>query len=55
MISIIQIRKRNRGPKVVDINIMHRYRYDIVAKNGDFTETLMFGAYVLFPYPGNEE
>ena len=34
---------------------MHRYRDAIVAKNGDFTETLMFGAYVLFPYPGNED
>lgn len=48
-------KEKKPGPKVADINTMHRYRDAIVAKNGDFTETLMFGAYVLFPYPGNEE
>ena len=46
---------RNPGPKVADINTMHRYRDAIVAKNGDLNEKLMFGAYVLFPYPNDEE
>ena len=46
---------RKPGPKVVDINTMHRYRDAIVAKNGDLSEKLMFGAYVLFPYPNDEE
>lgn len=43
------------GPKVTDINTMHRYRDAIVAKDGDFSEKLMFGAYVLFPYPNDED
>lgn len=45
------------GPKVDDINTMHRYRDSIVYENPDsrFTfEKTMFGAYILFPY-GNEE
>ncbi len=42
------------GPKVEDINTMHRYRDAIVAKDGDISEKLMFGAYVLFPYPNDE-
>ena len=46
---------RKPGPKVADINTMHRYRDAIVAKNGDLSENLMFGAYVLFPYPNDEE
>ena len=46
---------RKPGPKVVDINTMHRYRDAIVAKNGNLSEKLMFGAYVLFPYPNDEE
>ena len=46
---------RKPGPKVADINTMHRYRDAIVAKNGDLSEKLMFGAYVLFPYPNDEE
>ena len=48
-------KERKPGPKVVDINTMHRYRDAIVAKNGDLSEKLMFGAYVLFPYPNDEE
>lgn len=47
----------NPGPKVDDINTMHRYRDSIVYENPDskFTfEKTMFGAYILFPY-GNEE
>ena len=43
------------GPKVTDINTMHRYRDAIVSKSGDQSERLMFGAYVLFPYPNTEE
>ena len=43
------------GPRVEDINTMHRYRDAIVCESGEevFRRT-MFGAYVLFPY-GNEE
>lgn len=48
-------KEKKPGPKVTDINTMHRYRDAIVAKNGDFSEKLMFGAYVLFPYPNDEE
>lgn len=47
----------NPGPKVDDINTMHRYRDSIVYENPDsrFTfEKTMFGAYILFPY-GDEE
>ena len=43
------------GPKVADINTMHRYRDAIVSKKGDLSEKLMFGAYVLFPYPYSED
>lgn len=43
------------GPKVADINTMHRYRDAIVSKDGPLSEKLMFGAYVLFPYPNDEE
>lgn len=43
------------GPKVDDINTMHRYRDAIVYEHGtDLFERVMFGAFVLFPY-GNEE
>ncbi len=41
------------GPKVDDINTMHRYRDSIVYQNpkSRFTfEKTMFGAYILFPY-----
>lgn len=41
------------GPKVEDINTMHRYRDSIVYENpqSKFTfEKTMFGAYILFPY-----
>ncbi len=43
----------NPGPKVDDINTMHRYRDSIVYENklSKFTfEKTMFGAYILFPY-----
>ncbi len=43
------------GPKVTDINTMHRYRDAIVSKDGHLSEKLMFGAYVLFPYPNAED
>ena len=48
------------GPKVDDINTMHRYRDSIVYENTGsprfMFEKKMFGAYVLFPYddPGGE-
>lgn len=45
----------NPGPKVTDINTMHRYRDAIVSKEAGQSERLMFGAYVLFPYPYEEE
>ncbi len=48
-------KEKKPGPKVTDINTMHRYRDAIVAKEGEFSEKLMFGAYVLFPYPNDEE
>lgn len=38
------------GPEHRDINVMHRYRDAIVAKNGNTYEREMFGAYVLFPW-----
>lgn len=42
------------GPKVDDINTMHRYRDSIVYENTESSrfmfEKKMFGAYVLFPY-----
>ncbi|MBR4289337.1 MAG: restriction endonuclease-like protein [Oscillospiraceae bacterium] len=44
----------NPGPKVSDINTMHRYRDSIVYENTESSrfmfEKKMFGAYVLFPY-----
>ena len=44
----------NPGPKVSDINTMHRYRDSIVYENKTpsrfMFEKKMFGAYVLFPY-----
>lgn len=46
------------GPKVDDINTMHRYRDSIVYENPSsrFTfEKTMFGAYILFPYTQEEE
>lgn len=46
------------GPKVDDINTMHRYRDSIVYENSKsrFTfEKTMFGAYVLFPLDGKYE
>lgn len=46
------------GPKVDDINTMHRYRDSIVYENpqSKFTfEKTMFGAYILFPYDNEEE
>ena len=46
------------GPKVDDINTMHRYRDSIVYENSEsrFTfEKTMFGAYILFPYADEEE
>lgn len=44
------------GPKIDDINTMHRYRDAIVYQNGASPfERTMFGAYVLFPYHNEEE
>lgn len=46
------------GPKVDDINTMHRYRDSIVYENPQsrFTfEKTMFGAYILFPLDGRYE
>ena len=48
----------NPGPKVDDINTMHRYRDSIVYENpkSKFTfEKTMFGAYILFPYEDEEK
>lgn len=45
------------GPKIDDINTMHRYRDSIVYENEEsrFTfEKTMFGAYILFPYDQEE-
>lgn len=47
-------KEKKPGPKVSDINTMHRYRDAIVAKDGRLSEKLVFGAYVLFPYPNEE-
>lgn len=47
----------NPGPKVDDINTMHRYRDSIIYENkvSKFTfEKTMFGAYILFPYDDEE-
>lgn len=48
---------KNPGPKVEDINTMHRYRDAIVSKiESRFVyEKTMFGAYILFPYSNEEE
>lgn len=46
------------GPRVQDINTMHRYRDAIVYENANsrFTfEKTMFGAYILFPYADEEK
>ena len=47
------------GPRVEDINAMHRYRDAIVFENDSPTryafEKSMFGAYVLFPYANEKE
>lgn len=47
------------GPKVDDINTMHRYRDSIVYENKIpsrfMFEKTMFGAYVLFPYDDEED
>jgi len=46
------------GPKVDDINTMHRYRDAIVYENKESRfafEKTMFGAYILFPYGAEEE
>ena len=47
------------GPKVDDINTMHRYRDSIVYENSGTSrfmfEKKMFGAYVLFPYSDGED
>ena len=47
------------GPKVDDINTMHRYRDSIVYENKTpsrfMFEKTMFGAYVLFPYNNEDE
>lgn len=46
------------GPRVEDINTMHRYRDSIVYENKEsrFTfEKTMFGAYILFPYADEAE
>ncbi|MDG0792251.1 restriction endonuclease-like protein [Cohnella ginsengisoli] len=48
------------GPQEDDINTMHRYRDAIVYANPHVqgqveVERTMFGAYVLFPYPNEEE
>ncbi len=44
------------GPKVDDINTMHRYRDSIVYKNKDNEDyrNCVFGAFVLFPYTDEE-
>lgn len=45
------------GPEEGDINTMHRYRDAIVhaEKDSEQFERMMFGAYVLFPYPDEEK
>lgn len=47
------------GPKIDDINAMHRYRDSIVFENDTPSryafEKSMFGAYVLFPYADEKE
>ena len=43
------------GPKIEDINTMHRYRDAIVSKEGKSYKKSVFGAYILFPYPNSED
>lgn len=45
------------GPEEGDINTMHRYRDAIVhaEKGSEQFERTMFGAYVLFPYPSEDQ
>lgn len=49
----------NPGPRVNDINAMHRYRDSIVFENNTPSryafEKSMFGAYVLFPYANEKQ
>ena len=49
---------KNPGPKLEDINAMHRYRDAMVYENASSSrfifEKTMFGAYVLFPYADEE-
>ena len=49
----------NIGPKLDDINTMHRYRDAIVYDSGNTSKFVfkkeMFGAYVLFPYSDEEK
>jgi uncharacterized protein len=42
------------GPMEEDINTMHRYRDSIVAEHGGPYERTAFGAYVLFPWNGEQ-
>lgn len=51
---------KNPGPKIEDINAMHRYRDSIVYDDSTMPdkfrfEKTMFGAYVLFPYDNELE
>ena len=50
---------KNAGPKLDDINTMHRYRdaivYDSDANSSFVFKKEMFGAYVLFPYSDEEK
>ena len=50
---------KNVGPKLDDINTMHRYRDAIVYDSGNASRFIfkkeMFGAYVLFPYANEEK
>ena len=50
---------KNVGPKLDDINTMHRYRDAIVYDSGNESKFMfkkeMFGAYVLFPYADEEK
>ncbi|MED1603288.1 restriction endonuclease-like protein [Alkalihalophilus marmarensis] len=42
------------GPLEEDINTMHRYRDSIVSRTNEAYERTAFGAYVLFPFKGEE-
>lgn len=48
-------RYKTPGPMEDDINTMHRYRDSIVAENNGPYERTAFGAYVLFPWNGEED